>query len=1763
MLVSPVSGAYAEDQLLTVEMALPGFGVHYSFRDQSGAEGPWIPLRGPLRLSAAPGEQRDYRLTIRADIPAAGEGERRELSYRIDRRIPRAPRVLPGAGTYWDPVAVRFEASPGDKVFYSVQGDVVRNPAAWDGTDVQIGEQDRRAEYAVQAYTVSAAGGRSRIVTAKYILDTRAPVLDVLSPVSGNFANPQAIALTFRNLLWVRYTLDGTDPAIHGTPYAGPVTIDGKGTVTVKVAGMPRAAKRPLLRREVTVTCAPPEGPGVRLSTDNGSYPSGISPVVLSSPGGSLYYTLWEKTPSESDQLASKQVSVSSRTGGPYPVTLRLRALSDSGRWGPEYRYFYFVGPGAPAAPTLTLDTDEPVQAPARAQVAAPEDTLVSVSLGSQKPDPAQPAVSTWVDVVPTAGARALVVRAVAMDGAGVLSAVMERRLSMSADAGTEPAFTFAPGTVQGTGLLSAGQAAKDAAGKPAGTLVYELTSDGSDPVTPGPDSPVLAAPVQVTVPFGMSRTFKARVAVLDDFGGALSVSGVASLVIDRTPPDEPQVGRAAGSTLDEPTVVPFSSKGKVFFSLTADGSMPPDPNPASSPSNTFIALPGIEGSTVTYRLKLLAVDSAGNSTEVYGPLVYTVDLEPPVIPAITGIADGGRYASRQVSPLLQGDHAWTVRYTASSDGSEPPEPDLKSPELTSAAVFSGEDGAETHWRLKLLAISHNGKRVGERRSLSFIIDLQPPDVPRLAGLPAEGRVARPVALTAEPAAPDTRVLYSMSVDGSEPSDPLVSGSPFPAVLRLDTADGTRKDFIIRVAAMDGAGNKSLSDRRYQVTVDRELPADPVVHGAEEGATSTRAVTLTMESGQPLTVFEMTDDGSVPRMPTPASRAYSGQLVLAGKAGASVTYRILPRAFNDLGTASRAASMFSVTVDRSVPAAPPQPRVLFSGANPGVAYLIWPSPETGRFLYRLEAGSQAGSGAASPPDSSTTSAGSDFTPVNGPLSVTVDPQNGSTIRGAAVFESAAGARSEPTAFSLLIGKRLLPPIFRGARDGAPTTQAIQLSCGSPEGEVRYETSTDGSFPPEVTASSPPFPQVLMLDAADGQTVEVTIAARAFDPSGRSIPSEEVTFRADIDKTPPDAPAASGMEDGGHYQDTRTVSLLSVEGTIYDTVSTSADPLLPAQTEANKYSLPLVLDAEPGRSVTYHVMAFSVDPAGNRSREIRSWTVTIDRKIVYASPDGNDYSDGSRDTPVRSIGRAVQIAQATSRKTIFAAAGQYPQESRIDLAEDLVLVGGLDPRTWEPLGLERWSSIAPAEKWKSGDTLLAMTAGSVSITGFELAAGPTALDSLLSVSGGSLSLLRGAVALGAGGSGRAIFQSGGTLSILDFGMQASSGWKGSFIAASGGRLAISGSHLAGPQASPDFAAVDVRDVVGLEVKGTTIDPGSGQRTRGLRAVSSSVTIIGSTVVSGAGTIEAAAIDGQASTISVDNSDVAASSSARFPAAVLSTGGSLRVSRSRISLAGASSVVGVNARNGDVVLLRNTIKAAGTREYLALVRLEDARALIADNLLIGAAAGESVVLQVRGGSTDILNNTILAGTGTSITAAILLQGDSMPRIVNNVVSRSGPAFGSAVSVLDAHALFATGSAAGTVMLSNSFGGWKRIVHVEYARTQSASPLEIGTVDTLNRVDGEPFGGPISGNLPEEPGASFKPGTDSYLLARASVCVDAGTDLASANGPAGTGGVLILSGAEISADLVGNPRPGPLPLTVPGPPRGWDIGAYEYVE
>ncbi len=284
-----------------------------------------------------------------------------------------------------------------------------------------VGQADTEGTYTVQAYAQDAVGNRSAICSFTYQVDARSAELGIESPVEGTFANPQPLALSFRGVQWVRYTTDGSDPAVSGIPYTGLAVIGKAGLNRVRVAAQPCAPGQPPLEREASFAYAPETVPGVRVDTQSGAYDTGMAPKASAPTRGTLYYALSERTPGTSDPTLLDSVNLPALAATVRPVTLRIRSLGADGTWGPEYRFFYLVGKSRVSAPSILVRSAEPLMGPTSIQVVGPDDALVRYTLDGSPPGPSSPLATGLIDVKPSPDVTSLLVRAQAMDDSGAL----------------------------------------------------------------------------------------------------------------------------------------------------------------------------------------------------------------------------------------------------------------------------------------------------------------------------------------------------------------------------------------------------------------------------------------------------------------------------------------------------------------------------------------------------------------------------------------------------------------------------------------------------------------------------------------------------------------------------------------------------------------------------------------------------------------------------------------------------------------------------------------------------------------------------------------------------------------------------------------------------------------------------------------------------------------------------------------------------------------------------------------------------------------------------------------------------------------------------------------------------------------------------------------------------------------------------------------------------------------------------------------------
>ena len=295
--------------------------------------------------------------------------------------------------------------------------------------------------------------------------------------------------------------------------------------------------------------------------------------------------------------------------------------------------------------------------------------------------------------------------------------------------------------------------------------------------------------------------------------------------------------------------------------------------------------------------------------------------------------------------------------------------------------------------------------------------------------------------------------------------------------------------------------------------------------------------------------------------------------------------------------------------------------------------------------------------------------GADASPCSAPVALpTGEPAATISWYGKDESGQVSGSRSQP--FPLPLAVPDIP--LKGIADGAVSGSDVTLKPLS-KGSIRYELRLDGSLPPEPTLSSPLVGESLPLSCQAGEELSVAIRYRSFE--GETA-SEGRILRFTLDRKPPEAPSPS--EAPPSYSDRAvSISLLPGKGARDLFASASADgedaPFAPVKG-------PIVLEGSDAGPVRYLVRAYDVDIAGNRSQEMKSLSLVVDRASVYVADDGSDVGDGSPDRPFRSFDSALADALKAGKRNLNI---RGTMEMRVPVQASTVidLVGGFG-KQWE-------------------------------------------------------------------------------------------------------------------------------------------------------------------------------------------------------------------------------------------------------------------------------------------------------------------------------------------------------------------------------------------------------------------------------------------------------------------------------------------------
>ncbi len=888
---NPLPGVYAES--VAVSLAnVADLTVKYRFLESPGEV--YLPWTDSLLLSALPGESRVYTLRLQT-TNAAGESLTKDYQYSIVRPSPVLPSVTPSPGLYTRPVTIEASLPQGTGVW--LDGKEVSFPLFLPGV---IGE---RVTYRLDLTAFSAK--EPSYSPWLFVVDLRgqtAASLDILSPLPGNWANRQTLALSFQGLDRVYWSWGNQVDLNNAVEYRAPFTLGRSGALAITVWGLAKGSGA-LQSKTVNWTNGD-------LTFEGAGFPEpGVTSQPLTFPAHAdwdwsldegrtwrpLDTTRVEPTLSKSLKVLTVQGRDPARTGvwrGLYWMDTRQSSQPLAEYWGGWNPRLSFSG-AAEAWHTAEWKSSD-------------GKTFVSEALWGPS--------GSWK--IPD-GIVSATITGHLVNGQTTFSSLREFPESGWIRPEWEP-WNAGGIMTSKTDLPIGGRLIP----RPGFQAVYEIGSERGLP-EPGRRSALLAGPLFPQVPLGADRIFYVRFAWRDDSGAVGPPTSAIPLRVDHLPPSVPQVV-ISGTRLDlksEDTDLGTS----ILYAISKE--------PVRDTEALVFGLwkpaelAGISAESSAW-LHARAQDAAGNQSSplLNWPLGEATATDwrglvfgAPVAGSRQALADNSVLPLSRVAlqPAVGPSTGWFAMVTDESD--LPGNWSTSLLPVSGPLVVSIKPGERrsfsTWWNLK-----SGGKWQWDKpRKVGLTLDQGAPLLPKVSLSALQTVVREAWTLTASPSQTGDKLTYTLTKDGSAPPNPLDrEGLAWQGPLVLDVPDGQKGTFRWRLGVTSVSGLSREWPEAGTVIVDKTTPA-AVFPGLEFFTYQTRALKVPLESEIPLR-YTLTLDGSTPGVPDlKAAKVTGGLLEFPGTTGKQSLYRFRLRPYSASGTPGPTSDVYSILIDLTAP----------------------------------------------------------------------------------------------------------------------------------------------------------------------------------------------------------------------------------------------------------------------------------------------------------------------------------------------------------------------------------------------------------------------------------------------------------------------------------------------------------------------------------------------------------------------------------------------------------------------------------------------------------------------------------------------------------------------------------------------------------------------------------------------------------------------------------------------------------------------------
>lgn len=1663
------SGSYNEDILVKIENIAAAGDVYYSF--DPSVEKPDLTYQGGLLLSALKGEERQYNLKI------ASDDRLYNYSFIIDRKPPQLPETLYTTSEDGSKGYIFSAADDDDSVFYGYDDFRRGTVFAWDGELLSVPKSGF-----IYYFAEDEAGNRSpdgMIYLNKQAELSSRTRLDIKSPVEGDYANPQLLYIEKSGYEWIRYSLNGLDPVQNGADYKEPVEIRRYGNVNLKIAAK-KIGDPEIVRQEIDyrVNTRVP----LKNIPSSGVYSTGLN---IKSNFVDYRYCLEERSPVWNDRLFSKKLSINPIYGGVKYISFRIKDFGSEPE--AEFRYFYVIDDRYPASPVINIDSELPANQDVTVQIAGPEYSEIYYTVDGSTPSAASKVYDKPFSLnFPedrNAGSYIIKARAVSLNNKS--SEVVTKLVTYDTKAPLSPEVSIDKSPDDGIYRLKSIL--------PEGEKLYYCVDEDMSCITE-----IDSESFSLDIPEGMEKEFSFVFLAEDASGNRSEFSDELKITIDKKPP-------AAAEVIFSDDEIVIESEEEVEYSykiinngvlLEKGGGLYTEPLQFFREYTTGTVL----------KLNVRTTDSAGNSNLS----LYTFSQKEAAAAGEAFLFNSSRIniysgdkAVFHAHPGGLGEKLYYYLTEITSAGEKLTE----GPVPTDGDItVSGRPDENVQYLLEVYSVNEDDGKQSKVSSRNFRIDNEKPALPGISGITSG--IVSPVKVRISPEKNDDSRLFLVYADAEDRLPEVFSKSAiiFSGDLVFDVENGSRKNFYLKVGAEDAAGNRIVNDEIYYFTIDKETPHQ-LFNITENAGTATIKPDM---KGSLKYYYEQCSKGGNLKEPDEDSPLFTDELIISGAEGRTETRLVKIAAYDEVGNRTDYSEVFSFNFDKKTPEAPAEPETVMFKTSRRL-FVSWDDkPDDGEIFYSITTELDEESGETP-----------DFLEYTAPLGIKY-PNDINFINIDYFSKDEAGNRSETRNYQVLIPNIQNTDLVEGIKNNFFYNNDLHLSKINGKKIVRYEILTDEIIPPEVTVFSPVLPEILEFKTEEGESIDFIVSLKEFqDKDDRSGGAEQV-LRFTIDKQPPQPPEIDGIENLEYYLSDQKAYFKGSEGTIYYNVTASGD--LGAD-EYRKYIDSFEIKSSDGTYRSFLISAYSEDYAGNRS-EKAEWTITIDKEIIYVSPDGQDYSEGTRSRPYRTLNKAVEQVKNSKRKTIFVSSGNYFINSPVVIDEEITIYGGFNRSNW--FEKEGETIINVGEKFSEGNPVFYVYGGDLNFNNVRIFADRSNWDSLFFINKGNLNINNSLVEADCSENKNLIKQNYGNLYINSSEISGKTS-DFPFISTDYGLVTINNSVIRADAGRMTLTLVKAENSINFTAAGSSFIPGIGENITSLKIINSNADLKNNEISCGTGKVSANAIEIVNSKLRMNYCKIYGNPENRITGGITSEDSQLQLKSNNFSITGNNGIIGFKITGGESLIYNNTIKAAGCSDFSYMFFINGGSHSVETNIINMESAAETVFLRSRGADTDFMQNTLLISGGRTRLVGFSPEQNSVLRVINNIIINRP----SELNVYNS--LVLTQADAMISLKNNCFSGWSRLTD---------GSLKAEDLISLDLLDGIYSAGQYSDNIEEIFEESFT-ADEGYHLGAKSACIDSGYDLSA-----------IL---DEGRDFDGEKRPNPLLNRDPA----FDIGADEYYE